>query len=269
VETEATPFTDIVVQSRGDVSMVERGYAREKIGRARKLARAPVLFTRVDLALEPDPARDQRASAKAEIDVNGSVVRAHVSAETMFAAIDALEQRIRHQFERAAQLERSKHLRHRDDSESEWRHGSAPARRAASFPRPVEERQLLRRKTFSVSPRTVDEAVADLEALDHDFFLFTNTATAQDCVVARAADGGYELVEPVPSTSAGDAMAPVVASPLRPSTLSEAEAMSLLDLGDEHFVFFLDAESGRGRVLYRRYDGHYGLIVPSDDGRNR
>ena len=28
--------------------------------------------------------------------------------------------------------------------------------------------------------------------------------------------------------------------------------------------FFLDAESGRGNVLYRRYDGHSGLITPAD-----
>ena len=30
------------------------------------------------------------------------------------------------------------------------------------------------------------------------------------------------------------------------------------------WVFFRDADSGRGHVLYRRYDGHYGLIVPVD-----
>ena len=29
------------------------------------------------------------------------------------------------------------------------------------------------------------------------------------------------------------------------------------------FVFFGNAASGRGNVIYRRYDGHYGLIEPA------
>ena len=28
------------------------------------------------------------------------------------------------------------------------------------------------------------------------------------------------------------------------------------------FLFFENAATGRGSVLYRRYDGHYGLIEP-------
>ncbi|MBT2381356.1 sigma 54 modulation/S30EA ribosomal C-terminal domain-containing protein [Streptomyces sp. ISL-111] len=29
------------------------------------------------------------------------------------------------------------------------------------------------------------------------------------------------------------------------------------------FVFFHDTGTGRGSVLYHRYDGHYGLITPA------
>jgi hypothetical protein len=28
------------------------------------------------------------------------------------------------------------------------------------------------------------------------------------------------------------------------------------------FTFFVDAGTGRGRLIYHRYDGHYGLITP-------
>jgi hypothetical protein len=34
-----------------------------------------------------------------------------------------------------------------------------------------------------------------------------------------------------------------------------------MDVGDEPFVFFRDPDTGRGRVLYRRLDGHYGLVT--------
>ena len=29
------------------------------------------------------------------------------------------------------------------------------------------------------------------------------------------------------------------------------------------FLFFTDEDTGRGNVLYRRYDGDYGLVVPA------
>jgi len=33
------------------------------------------------------------------------------------------------------------------------------------------------------------------------------------------------------------------------------------------FPFFENAATGRGSVVYRRYDGHYGLIEPLRDAR--
>jgi hypothetical protein len=30
------------------------------------------------------------------------------------------------------------------------------------------------------------------------------------------------------------------------------------------FRFFKDAESGRGSVMYRRFDGHYALLTPAE-----
>ena len=36
------------------------------------------------------------------------------------------------------------------------------------------------------------------------------------------------------------------------------------NLAKEPFVFFLDEATGRGRVVYRRYDGHYGLVATAD-----
>jgi len=45
--------------------------------------------------------------------------------------------------------------------------------------------------------------------------------------------------------------------------MTEDQAVTHLDLGGDPFVFYVDAGTGRGRVLYRRYDGNYGLISPA------
>jgi hypothetical protein len=40
------------------------------------------------------------------------------------------------------------------------------------------------------------------------------------------------------------------------------EAVDRISASGERFVFFENAASGRGNVIYRRYNGHYGLLAP-------
>lgn len=49
-----------------------------------------------------------------------------------------------------------------------------------------------------------------------------------------------------------------------PPELTVAEAMERLAADRETFVFFVNALTGRGNVIYRRYDGHYGLVTPAE-----
>jgi hypothetical protein len=59
---------------------------------------------------------------------------------------------------------------------------------------------------------------------------------------------------------AEESAAPVVAEPPPPS-LTDDEARTRLEADGEPFVFYLDSATGDGKVLYHRYDGHYGLIL--------
>ena len=113
---------------------------------------------------------------------------------------------------------------------------------------------------------TPDEAVFDLELLDHDFYLFRNRETGEDNVVARSEGAGYELFETAATCSLAETAAQIRHSAIRTSTLNLEHAIELLDLGNARFVFFVDSDDQRGRVLYRRYDGHYGLIEPDEEG---
>jgi Sigma 54 modulation/S30EA ribosomal protein C terminus len=45
--------------------------------------------------------------------------------------------------------------------------------------------------------------------------------------------------------------------------LTIPEARQRLEVAGLPFVFFADASTDRGSVLYHRYDGHYGLITPA------
>jgi hypothetical protein len=206
-----------------------------------------------------DPARERPALAKAELDIDGKIVRAHAEAETMAAAVDALQARLRHRLDRFRHRAEAQHLRHRGDGS--WRHGDAVEARATYFPRPADDRRIVRRKTFAVDAVTPEEAALDLEALDHDFYLFRNVRTQTDNVIHRVGEDRYELLEP---TAAHDTTTGIEPSTVHAATLATDAALEVLDLGGEPFVFFIDVETGRGAVVYRRYDGHYGLVVASD-----
>jgi ribosome-associated translation inhibitor RaiA len=250
-----------VVFTRGPVRNEESTYAQRKLERLAARARDPVLFARVELTAHDDRARERPAFAKAELDVNGQMVRAHAAAATMHEAIDELDARLRQRLERAAHRQGDERLRSRGDG-TQWQHGAYSVARPVYFPRPPDEREIVRHKTFSWGAMTPDEATADLDALDHDFYLFVNAETGEDNVIARA-DVGYEVHEPSATCSLQETALPVVHSSERPVRRTTEDARQVLDLTDRPFVFYLDPASGRGRVLYRRYDGHYGLIVPA------
>lgn len=250
----------IEVTVRGDVGEQVRAYAVEKVGVALAVAHRPVLRAHVVLGLRQDPAVRAPATAEATVDVGGTVLRARATAPLMTEAIDEMESRLRRRLTQAQDRTRTRHRWTGVASEHEWRHGDMPRRPEAWYPRPPESRELVRRKTFAAEPLTVDEAAYDMEALDHDFFLYTDYASGEPALVRRLPAGGYAVRGGAGPESVAGAAADVVLEP-PPPRLSEDEARARLDSDSEPFVFYLDVGSGQGRVLYRRYDGHYGLIV--------
>lgn len=97
----STPASDLNIQIHGDhqIGTVDREYAERKIAHVAQRTRGPVLMAKVDLHQEPNPSRSRPATAKAVLDVNGTVVRAHTSAPSLHEAIDLLEDRLLHRLE--------------------------------------------------------------------------------------------------------------------------------------------------------------------------
>ena len=60
---------------------------------------------------------------------------------------------------------------------------------------PEKERQLVRNKTIELKKINVDEALEEMELVDHDFFIFLNDKTGLVNVVYRRADGNAGLIE--------------------------------------------------------------------------
>ncbi len=229
-----------------------------------RLAAEPVLFARVKLTMAADPAVERPAIAQANIDLNGRPVRAQAAAATMRDAIEMLSDKLRIQLERAARNWARLRGSQPVSEPGEWRHDSVHAQRLPYFPRPIDERGVVRHKSYGLARMTPDEAAADMELLDYDFHLFTELSTSQDSVVYRS-DHGYRMAQAHPKPDRLELMdSDFTVSEVSAPKLDVAEAETRLEAFGQPFLFFVDTQTGRGNLIYHRYDGDYGLITPAE-----
>jgi ribosome-associated translation inhibitor RaiA len=256
-------FPALEVVAGPDIPENARLRANRKIAALVRYVNEPVLHARVRLTRSHDPAQDRPVIAQGNLDFNGRVVRAQVAAATAHEAVELLEDRLRRRLDRMARDWEARRGGRPVSAPHEWRHISEPAHRPDYFPRPESERQVVRHKTFAPAKVTPDEAAFDMDLLDYDFYLFTEADTGQDCVIYRAGSTGYRLaqLDPDPARTFVTAV-PLTVSERPAPVLTVAEARKQLDATGLSFLFFAEPTSGRGRVLYRRYDGHYGLVRP-------
>ena len=118
--------------------------------------------------------------------VNGLLIRGEESSADMYASIDQVMDKIEKQIEK-----------YKTKLEKKFRGGGfrADVASTVTLPEP-EEDSIVRTKRFSVKPMDAEEAVLQMNLLNHDFFMFTNIESEQVNVVYRRRDGRYGLLEP-------------------------------------------------------------------------
>ncbi|MGF7125108.1 ribosome hibernation promotion factor [Rhodococcus sp. AG1013] len=263
---ELPPTFPIEVTKHGDLPGAE-DYVNYKIGGLGRLAHRPLLSAHVKLTKYTDPALEKPVLAQANLDADGKTVRAQAAGPNTRETVDKLEARLRRQLERAAEHWEAKRGKGPSAEPHEWRHISEPTHRPDYFPRPEAQRKIVRHKAYTLATCTIDEAAFDMDMLDYDFHLFTEEGTGRDSVLYRDEPTGYRLAQltpPQPSDLAAYQV-PLTISPHTAPRLTTQQAVEQLNALGRPFLFFLDAGTGRGNILYRRYDGHYGLITPSTE----
>ena len=168
-------------EKKMDSSEELRAYSMKKIGKLDRLFRnegeAYVTFS------------IERGRHKAEITIhnNGMFYRASELTNDMYASVDsgvaAIERQIR---------------RNKTRLEKKLREG-ALEKEVLPVYEPVEEEaddfKIVRSKRFSIKPMSAEEAILQMNLLDHEFFVFRNM-DAEDAiaVVYKRRQGGYGLI---------------------------------------------------------------------------
>jgi ribosome hibernation promoting factor len=183
---------EVMVKGR-NISVTEalERYAFEKVERLRKFFddERSVSRAEVELIHERNPSISESEVAEATLFINGAVLKAREASVDMYASIDRMSDKLERQVRR-----------YRGRQIDRW-HGQLKGRSQA--PEPVVageeeeiEAKIVRTKQFQMKPMSAEEAVLQMELLDHDFFVFTSADTGDINVVYRRRDGDYGLIEP-------------------------------------------------------------------------
>lgn len=259
--TNAPSEVEITFVVEGHVAEAARRRAEEVVRDLTGKAPRPVIFARVKLTEEDSRPPNEQHIAQATIDVSGALLRAQVAASGMIEAVNLVGKRLERRLRDLAERREDTNTRTPATEPGTWRSGDLPSSRPDFFPRPPSDREIVRRKTWSGEQVSITDALFDLYALDHRFYLFTDGSDGVDSVVYED-DGGVRLrrlTGDVPPELEGFDIE-VVEAPA--PEMTDEEAADRLDSSQEPFVFYKDSATGRGAVLYRRYDGHYGVIEP-------
>lgn len=157
-------------------------YAEKKVGKLDRYFKTEAEANLV-YSVEKD-----RNKVELTIRSGSTILRVAESTSDMFASVDAAVTSMERQLRK-----------HKTRLEKRLRTGAfAPAEPAeeTSFVPDVEEDEfhVVRTKRFPIKPMTVDEAILQMNLLDHDFFVFRNTEDVVS-IVYRRKNGGYGLLE--------------------------------------------------------------------------
>lgn len=134
----------------------------------------------VTLAVEKN-----RHIAEVTIRYKGGFIRGEEATLDMYASIDNVLEKLEKQI-----------VKHRTKLEKDLRAGVFNTLDTADYEDDEEEAKIVRVKRFDIKPMTVEEAMLQMEMLNHSFYVFTNGETGEVNVLYKRKDGNFGLIEP-------------------------------------------------------------------------
>ncbi len=121
--------------------------------------------------------------------IDGRTLRSRATGGSYQAALDVVVDKVERQ---AIDYKEKPRVRARPEEEK------AILRRIADGTSDAtQERRIVKTKRFAIEPMFEEDALAAMDELGHDFYVFVNAETERVAVIYRRKDGNYGLIEPV------------------------------------------------------------------------
>ncbi len=170
---------NIIINGRHiDITPAIKEYAEGKIRKFDKF------LSNISEAIVTLQVEKYRHKAEVLIKANGTLIQAESITEEIYSSIDEVVEKL----ERQIKKYKGKITSHRKESRKEV---------------PVSDEgmsdefgRIIKRKRFDMKPMNPEEAAMQMDLLDKDFFVFTNSQSDIINVIYRRRDGNFGLIEP-------------------------------------------------------------------------
>ncbi|TAK02067.1 MAG: ribosome-associated translation inhibitor RaiA [Chloroflexota bacterium] len=171
-----------------EVRDADRRYAERKLGRLERLLddRSDAI---VELSLERHRSNTDSHIVDVTLVIDGRTLRGTAAAATHKAGIDEVIDKIER---RAVDFKEKPRLRARPEEEKVILQRIADGQADRS-----RDRRIVKVKRFDIEPMFEEDALARMEELGHDFFVFVNAETERVGILYKRDDGHFGLIEPV------------------------------------------------------------------------
>ena len=171
---------------RGDkikVTQAIQDYAKEKLGRIEKYlgdslnARATVMVN----------VKGHRQKVEVTIPLKNVILRAEETRDDLYAAIDVVTDKLERQIRKNKTKLQSKKMKELYSKDF-----------MLDAIEKVEEEnvdKIVKRKTVEVKPMSEEEAILQMELLEHQFYIFKDAETNKVAVVYKRNEGNYGIIE--------------------------------------------------------------------------
>jgi len=151
----------------------------------------------VEFTKENTKSSKDRNVVQLTLRTNGKILRAEDRSEAVYSSIDAVVDKMHRQI-----------VRYKGKRRDRWQGQGRYANQSIPEELPdltqeildeiaeEQERKIVRVKRFHIDPMTAEEAVEQMQLLEHDFFVFFNPDTGRINVLYRRSDKNYGLIDP-------------------------------------------------------------------------
>lgn len=179
-------------------------YVQEKLENAVRHFHNITTKVDVHLSVARNPRISKSHKAEVTVHANGTVIRAQESSEDLYASIDMVADKITRQLRKY----KEKHfLKNHKTPKAEELATQPPI--ASDIKDLIGDRQpelppeVVRMKYFAMPSMTIDEALIQLQLVDHDFYVFRNSQSNEINVIYMRNHGGYGVILPRESNDNG------------------------------------------------------------------
>lgn len=198
----------LVIQGKNiEITDAIHDYVEQKISKAVSHFKHLTNEVDVNLSVARNPRISPKQSAEVTLYINGAVVRAEESSENLYASIDLVANKISRQLRKYKEKRQDKNHPATKPNDAFIRQSvTSDVSSVLGNREPELPEEVVRTKYFAMPPMTVQEALEQLELVDHDFYMFLNSDTGQINVIYERNHGGFGLIQPRTPNGSGQSM---------------------------------------------------------------